>query len=178
MEYKNKLRMVGDRADTQRGVLLTDGRIISLFNENNQFYLRWDFPIDLETMTYEPRLADESKGEVSLNTLTERKIVAGEVYCYDECIYYRHIYPEAFTCPEQERLEIDRIESFFRDNGYNVSREAIEHNFNSWLGDMKSGYRDDINGYHLFSPCGCNPLSMRLSTLHKLCDDWQQTYTC
>ena len=37
--------------------------------------------------------------------------------------------------------------------------------------------RDDGNGYHLFSPCGCNPLSVRLSTLHDLCSDWQVTYT-
>lgn len=177
MKYTHKLRTVADRSETQWGVLLNDGRIISLFDENNQFYLRWDFPIDLETMTYEPRLADESKGEVSLNLL-DGTVYAGEVKCYDECIYYRDIYPEAFTCPEQERLEIDRIESFFRDNGYNVPREAIEHNFDAWLDDTKSGYRDETNGYHLFSPCGCNPLSMRLSTLHNLCDDWQQTYTC
>ena len=177
MKYTKKLRTVADRSETQSGVLLTDGRIISLFNEDNEFYLRWDFPIDLETMTYEPRLADENNGEISLNSL-DRTVIAGEVKCYDECHYNRDIYPEAFTCPEQERLEIDRIESFFKKNGYNVSREAIEHNFNAWLNDMKSGYRDDINGYHLFSPCGCNPLSMRLSTLHILCDDWQQTYTC
>lgn len=177
MKYTHKLRTVADRSETQRGVLLTDGRIISLFNEDNEFYLRWDFPIDLETMTYEPRLADESKGEVSLNSL-DGTVYAGEVYCYDECNYYHHIYPESFICPEQKRLEIDHIEAFFKDNGYNVSKEAIEHNFDAWLDDMKSGYRDEAKGYHLFSPCGCNPLSMRLSTLHKLCDDWQQTYTC
>ena len=177
MKYTHKLRTVADRSETQRGVLLTDGRIISLFNEDNEFYLRGDFPIDLETMTYDIREADESKGEVSLNSL-DRAVIAGEVKCYDECEYHRDIYPEAFTCPEQERLEIDRIEAFFKDNGYNVSREAIEHNFNAWLDDMKSAYRDEANGYHLFSPCGCNQLSMRLSTLHKLCDDWQQTYTC
>ena len=178
MKYKHKLRIVADRSETQQGVLLTDGRIISLFNEDNEFYLIWDFPIDLETMTYESRLADESKGEVSLNTLRERKIVAGEVKCYDECNYHRDIYPEAFTCPEQERLEIDRIVKFFNGNGYAVSRDAVEHNFNAWLHDMKSGYRDDQHGYHLFTPCGCNPLSMRLSTLHTLCEDWQTTYTC
>jgi len=177
MKYTKILRTVADRLDTQYGVLLTDGRIISLYNEDNQFYLRWDFPIDLETMTYEPRLADENNGEISLNSL-DRIVIAGVVKCYDECNYYHGTYPEDFTCPEQERLEINRIEAFFKDNGYNVSREAIEHNFNAWLGDMKSGYRDDINGYHLFSPCGCNPLSMCLSTLNTLCDDWQQTYTC
>ena len=53
MKYTHKLRTVADRSETQRGVLLTDGRIISLFNKDNEFYLRWDFPIDLETMTYD-----------------------------------------------------------------------------------------------------------------------------
>ena len=40
---------------------------------------------------------------------------------------------------------------------------------------LKSGYRDEKNGYHLFTPCGCNPLSFRVSSLEPELD-WQITY--
>ena len=43
------------------------------------------------------------------------------------------------------------------------------------MGDLKSGYRDEKNGYHLFTPCGCNPLSLRATSLEKELD-WQTTY--
>lgn len=66
----------------------------------------------------------------------------------------------------------------FKSEGFNVTREAIAHNYEAWSMDMKSGYRDEKNGYHLFTPCGCNPLSFRLSTLHPIAEDWQRTYIC
>ena len=65
----------------------------------------------------------------------------------------------------------------FKDNGLNVTKEAIMHNYQAWRFDEKSGYRDEENNYHLFSPCGCNPLSFRATTLHEKCADWQHTYT-
>jgi hypothetical protein len=80
----------------------------------------------------------------------------------------------------REDLEdmVDDIVLWFNEHGYAVSPEAVGHNLSAWWGDMKSGYRDEKNGYHLFSPCGCNPLSVRLTTLDKLCEDWQTTYSC
>lgn len=72
---------------------------------------------------------------------------------------------------EEDMLDVQKR---FKDNGYNVSLKAIKHNYEAWLGDFKSGYRG--NGYHLFTPCGCNPLSFRATTLHKKCKDWQTTY--
>lgn len=75
-------------------------------------------------------------------------------------------------------LDIDKVIAEFQDNGFNVTREAIEHNYNAWRFDMKSGYRDEENGYHLFTPCGCNPLSFRCSSLEEGCEDWQITYVC
>ena len=72
--------------------------------------------------------------------------------------------------------EIDSIIQDFKDNGFNVTKEAILHNYDAWLHDQKSGYRDENNNYHLFSPCGCNPLSFRATTLHEKCSDWQHTY--
>ena len=74
--------------------------------------------------------------------------------------------------------KIKKIIAEFRENGFNITREAILHNYKAWRYDMKSGYRDEENNYHLFSPCGCNPLSFRATTLHKNCADWQHTYTC
>ena len=74
--------------------------------------------------------------------------------------------------------DIDKIIKEFKENGFNVTREAINHNYDAWCIDYKSGYRDEENNYHLFSPCGCNPLSFRATTLHEKCSDWQHTYTC
>ena len=44
--------------------------------------------------------------------------------------------------------------------------------------DYKSGYCDDTNNYHLFTPCGCNPLSFRATSLPTQCGYWQYTYVC
>lgn len=68
------------------------------------------------------------------------------------------------------------VQKKFKENGYNVSLKAIKNNYKAWLCDFKSGYRG--NGYHLFTPCGCNPLSFRATTLHRKCKDWQTTYVC
>ena len=75
------------------------------------------------------------------------------------------------------RIPLKRALEFFKSKGFNVTEKAIRHNYEAWKYDMKSGYRDEENGYHLFTPCGCNPLSFRLTTLHKPCD-WQTTYEC
>lgn len=63
----------------------------------------------------------------------------------------------------------------FREHGFNVTRKALLHNYGCWFSDLKSGYRDEANGYHLFTPCGCNQLCFRATSL---CDDldWQTTY--
>lgn len=63
----------------------------------------------------------------------------------------------------------------FKEHGFAVTEEAVRHNFDAWLADFKSGYRDEKNGYHLFTPCGCNPLSFRASSLDERLD-WQKTY--
>lgn len=91
------------------------------------------------------------------------------VFPYDECdspIYKSH------------NLNPQNVVDFFKRKGYNVTIDAVEHNYNAWLNDYKSGYRDEVNGYHLFTPCGCNPLQFRLSTLHPTASDWQETYEC
>lgn len=61
-------------------------------------------------------------------------------------------------------------------HGFHVTEEAVQHNFWAWICGGKSGYRDEKNGYHLFTPCGLNPLSFRVTSLHPACEDWQITY--
>lgn len=90
----------------------------------------------------------------------------------------KDICPNDIHSPEQEDAIINEIFNFFQEKGVNVSMDAIIHNFYAWMSGFKSGYRDKENGYHLFSPCGCNPLSMRYTTLNKLYEDWQTTYSC
>ena len=75
-------------------------------------------------------------------------------------------------------LDIDQVMSYFKEKGYNVTRMAVMYCFNAWKGGFKSGYRDDGNGYHLFTPCGSNPLQFRLTTLCPQGEHWQVTYTC
>lgn len=63
----------------------------------------------------------------------------------------------------------------FKTKGYNVTEEALLHNFSAWKSDYKSGYRDEENGYFLFSPCGCNPLRFHAEKLKENAA-YQRTY--
>lgn len=71
---------------------------------------------------------------------------------------------------------IRKIQKFFKERGFTVTKEAIMHNFHAWERDMKSGFCDEKNNVHVFSPCGCNPFNLHVSELHPGCDDWQITY--
>lgn len=74
------------------------------------------------------------------------------------------------------RFDVADICALFKEHGFNVTAEAVEHNREAWSFDEKSGYRDEANGYHLFSPCGCNPFRMCASVLEPGAE-WQTTYT-
>lgn len=76
------------------------------------------------------------------------------------------------------RLDVPGIVKYFKDRGLNVSTKAIRHNYKAWRAGYKSGYRDEANGTHVFSPCGGNPFNIHVSSLHPDCTDWQKTYTC
>ena len=165
----NKIIFVEKRQDTQRGVQLNDGRIISLFDQKGRFYLRFDQPLDLEKGVF---LKEHVVGTTTTLNILIKEGMGKEVHCYDECDYNEDVYPDEFERTDEKVAE---IKAFFARKGYTVEEDAINHQLSAWRCDMKSGYRDEKNGYHLFSPCGCNPLSIRLTTLHPLCD-WQKTY--
>ena len=75
------------------------------------------------------------------------------------------------------RISVNNIQKFFKSKGFNVTEEAILHNFKGYLRGFKCGYRDEKNGYHLFTPCHLNNLSFCLTSLSDL-TDWQITYQC
>ena len=185
-DNKNKIHFVNDRSETQRGVKLNDGRIVSLYDENNQFYLRFDDVIDLEKGiivsgskgVHQPELTKDelANGYTTLNKLIrEGKAEKEEVHCYDECSYDAGVWLNEYE-NDSECIDIDEIIDYFAEHGFNVTKEALQHNIDAWSSDFKSGYRDDENGYHLFTPCGCNKLSFRATSLDANCITWQSTY--
>lgn len=60
---------------------------------------------------------------------------------------------------EMDNETMDAILSIMEGNGYNVTRQAVIHNYCAWKCGFKSGYRDEENDYFLFTPCGGNNLS-------------------
>lgn len=180
----DKIKFVKSRFETSRGFQLNDGRIIEVMGKDERSFIDFATPFNLETgeidRTFYPPKKYKGKnglpdyapeGFTTLNNLNAQKL-GHDVYCYDEYDI------DLGEHPQLNDKEVKAIIAEFEEAGYKVTKKAIMHNYCAWLDDMKSGYRDEKNGYHLFSPCGCNPFILRLSTLHPLCDDWQITYEC
>ena len=76
--------------------------------------------------------------------------------------------------------KVNKIRKEFLEHGFNVAEKDIMAMFNSWKDGWKTGLRNDAKArnYHLFSPCGGNPFSLRCSSLHPKCADWQISYQC
>jgi hypothetical protein len=152
-----------------RGFLLPNGKMIDLYQ------YRYDCKLDLEKETY-LTIGDKDYNQYDLPTITElvKQGIVKEITCIE-----REFDVNFPSCKiNLTENDFDNIISKFKANGFNVTKEALKHNYNAWLADCKSGFRDDDNNYHLFTPCGCNPLSFRASTLHKQCEHWQFTYMC
>ena len=163
MEEVRKPIIVTDKRDCIWGCQLNDGRII--VTNNPDYFLRWDTPIELDGVV------------TTLNDLVEQgKASRKLVTCYDE--HEIDPFGRNYNRTKLSEKKIKSILKEFAEHGFNVTRKALMHNYEAWLYDEKSGYRDEENGYHLFSPCGCNPLSFRASSLDERCADWQTTYTC
>lgn len=153
---------------TYRFHILPDGSMVDVYA------VRYDCKVDIVNKKYLESF-DEGYADSTLPTFND--------------LYANGILKEEGTCIEKKydyfinketlsERDIDDILREFKENGFNITKEAILHNYDAWLCDEKSGYRDEVNNYHLFSPCGCNPLSFRATTLHEKCSDWQHTYTC
>ena len=152
-----------------RCFIFNDGRMADVYA------LCYDAKVDLENGLF-LSIADGKEYKTStlptINDLVkEGLVVEGTCIEREYSVNFRNIV-------SLNDSDIDKIIKEFKENGFNVTKDAILHNFDAWNCDFKSGYRDEENNYHLFSPCGCNPLSFRASTLHPKCADWQTTYIC
>lgn len=177
-----KIKFVASRFDACWSYKLSDGRLIEIMSLDGKFSINYNTPFNLETgeIAELPKdapimgrdLPDYApEGFTTLNNLKAQG--NGEtVYCYDEHDVY-------VGCrPVMTATKVEKILKNFKKHGFNVTADALHHNYSAWRCDMKSGYRDEKNGYHLFTPCGCNPLSFRATTLNEHCTDWQETYKC
>ncbi len=69
------------------------------------------------------------------------------------------------TSIKLDEYGIGKIRKIFKEQGYNVSSEAICSNYQSWLNNHKSDYLDQENGYSLITPDGREPLSFKAITI-------------
>lgn len=165
-----KINYINSRKDAQWAFKLNSGKLIEVLNKEGHFVIRYDTPFNLKNgHIYEGKRVP--KTAVTLNSLRRDK-QGDTVFCYD-----KHEISLGFIKGLTEK-RIGEVMRKFKRAGFNVTKEAILHNYDAWCWGMKSGYRDEENGYHLFSPCGCNPFDLRVSTLEECCADWQTTYKC
>ena len=164
-----KLALLQDKQDCELGVRIEQG-IIPIFSFEKGMSIHWDMPIEIvgnEILVHDK----PNENTTTLNQLNSEGKIIEETRPFNEYDVYLG-YPNELT-----RDDIVRIRIEFAEHGFDVTEEAIMHNYNAWIADLKSGYRDDENNYHLFTPCGCNPLSFRASELDNRVD-WQETYEC
>lgn len=131
--------------------------------------------LDLDRMlVYSGQDAEEHPELKDYNDLIrEGRIVKRTIYREYDVIL--NDVPDAYSGRHLTKRDFDRVITEFAQNGFTVTREALRHNYSCWLGNLKSGYRDEKNGYHLFTPCGANILSFRATSLDDRLD-WQHTY--
>ena len=158
---------------TSRCFIFNDGRMCDVYA------LCYDAKVDLEKGLFLSIADGKEYKESTLPTINDLvelgKVVEGTCIEKKYNIFLQDV--DRFGC-ELTMTDLKKIQKEFKENGFNVTLKALKYNYSSWLGDLKSGYRDEKNGYHLFTPCGCNPLSFSATTLHPKCEDWQQTYFC
>lgn len=152
---------------TSRYFIFPNGQIADVYA------LCYDAKVDLENMMFISIAEREEYENSKLPMIRDLKDVIKEGTCIER--EYDIFLPHKRSLSEQDFKDVKKE---FAENGFNVTIHALKHNYQAWLCDMKSGYRDFKRNYHLFTPCGCNPLSFRASTLHHQCNDWQQTYEC
>ena len=166
------LEIVDDRKKCERGVLLPDGRVIVVKYRGGGIILRYDTPINIrDGVVFEDTDKFSNEASITLNQIIENGL-GKDVFCYEDCCVSEAEIGDVHNPDFKKIAEIIKVKS-----GFEVSIDGLKHNYACWLIDEKSGYRDEKNGVHIFTPCGCNPLSFRVSTLEDGLD-WQKTYSC
>lgn len=153
---------------TYRYHILPDGSMVDVYA------VRYDSKVDIVNKKY-ISISDDGYDECDLPTFNDL-YAKGKLVKEGSCIENSYDYFTNKKLLSDE--DVDSIIQEFKEHGFNITKYAILYNYSAWLVDEKSGYRDEENNYHLFSPCGCNPLSFRATTLHEKCKDWQTTYRC
>lgn len=153
---------------------------IERLNDNRYFQTKdgsLEFPLNLNEINYASHIDLskkeylEGKGEAKSDLPTLYDLVkSGELI---EKLYQEEVCLDTDKFPR--RPQYKKWMQFFKARGFNVTREALKHNYEAWYLDSKSGYRDEKNNYHLFTPCGCNPLSFTATRLDDKFD-WEETY--
>lgn len=167
------------RGNDSRYFETTDGKFLAPLNLEHFNYLA---KVNIEDCTYIPMGDSEydSSEYKTINDLISEGKVVEKKYCREYTIQldifgtaHDWISESWEDCCNAFDDVIDDVIQEFKDNGFNVSKKALCHNYACWIGDLKSGYRG--RGYHIFTPCGCNPLSFTATSLDKHFD-WQETY--
>jgi hypothetical protein len=170
-------QIITDRAEATRKGLLSDGRYFVRASDNTPMFLPiwYGNRLDLDNLLlFSGNEIDEHPEFPDLNDLVRDGRVT-EATIYRSHDIFLEKFSGCYEAPAFTESLIRKIQKEFREHGFNVTRKALEHNFSCWFSDLKSGFRDEKNGYHLFTPCGCNPLSFRATSLEKELD-WQTTY--
>lgn len=167
-------KIITDREEARRAALITGMHFVRTA-DGLRMYLptfRYDYPVDLDALVqYAP---GENDTLPTINDLLKEGLVSIE-RDFREYEVFPEGFEDRFTAPPMTGARIRAIIDEFREHGFNVTRAAIVHNFKAWYNDRKSGYLDEKNGYHLFSPCGSNELRFSATSLSEDLS-WQDTY--
>lgn len=170
-------KIITDRDEAREKGLLNDGRYFIRTSDGTAMYLPiwYGNRLDLDNLLlFTGKENEENPQYPDINELIkEGKVRDATIYRYHDIFLPR--FPGCYEGPAFTSKVIRSVVEEFRANGFKVTREAVVHNYKAWFCDLKSGWRDEENGYHLFTPCGCNPLSFRATSLEKELD-WQTTY--
>ena len=166
--------IVTNRDEAREKGMLTLGIYFVRVSDNTPLYLPYTFDnrIDLENLLVCSN--KENPDWPELNDLIRNGRVKKATIFREYDVILPQFPSRDCDCTFTDKA-IEGVIEEFKEHDFNVTREALLHNYEAWLMDYKSGYRDEANGYHLFTACGCNTLYFRASSLENDLD-WQDTY--
>lgn len=132
--------------------------------------LNWssDARVDVESNQYVSITEKEEYAKCSWPTLNDLK-AAGFIKEVSICKEL-----DITAAQVADITDLDAVIAYAKEHGFNIEREALEHNYEAWRKNCKSAYRG--KECHVFTPIGENPLRFSISSLHEYCKEWQQTY--
>ena len=154
-----------------RGAMSRHFKLVDVVFPRNLDYINDETRINLGDKTYCKYSGNSAFP--TINELVRTKEIEEHKYAQEYSVNVEDRYVGKLT-----KELVNKIVEKFQKHGFNVTEQAIMHNYAAYMGGMKSGYIDKENGYHLFTPCSLNPLSFRACQVDKYFEDWQITYCC